>query len=178
MSGLGTPWLGLRLDIAYFDYGREERRLPFSETIPFVELDVTTVNRMVSGFLGPQVTGQLGRLRPSVRVGAGLSNFNTTTTLESLTPDEAMEPEIRASTENMDELTFAWTAAGDLAVELWNGGSLYLSVQYIRNGTVRYLLEGGLISNGDGTYSMSIIESSANLYAVQFGLNIWTGLGD
>ncbi len=66
---------------------------------------------------------------------------------------------------------------GGLQIRL--GGSrqvlfLDLGARYWHNGRVRYLKEGSIQDNADGTLSFTPIESEANLWLIHLGLSVRT----
>lgn len=161
---------GLRLDGSLVYYGRETRRRPLSQTIQFVEVDVTTENFILSLLIGPQITARAGVIRPYLNVGLGFSYFAT----ESSVSGSGNVLDFASST-NFDDFTFAYGSGGGFWIPLSRKVTLDFSGRYLRNGRVRYLREGSIIEAPDGSISFTPIESETNLLLIQVGVSIRTG---
>lgn len=163
--------LGLRLDGAYLVYGSETRRRPLSPTVPLITVDVTTRNQIVWLDVGPQFTFLPGGIvRPYVNATIGFSYFATRSSVRGSGSSEDF-----ASTTNFDDLTFSWQSGTGLWITLSRGRNpvhLDASVRYIGNGRVRYLREGSIIEEPDGSVTFQPIESETNLLWIQVGVSI------
>lgn len=162
--------LGLRADFAYVVYASETRRRPLSPTVPFIDVDVTTRNQIVWLDLGPQLTFQTRFVRPYANATIGFSYFSTSSSVRGSGSSEDF-----AQTTNFDDLTFAWQTGTGLWITLSRGARPVLldaSVRYVGNGRVRYLREGSIEENADGTISFEPIESETNLMWIQVGVSI------
>lgn len=162
---------GLRFDGSYIVYGSERRRLPLSQTLPFVEVDVNTENTIVSLFAGPQLTIPAGVVRPYLNAGVGFSYFATTTSVGG-----SGEIPSLGSTTHFDDFTFAWAGGGGLWIRLTKKVFLDLSGHYLRNGRARYLREGSINEAAGGSHSP--IESETNVFLLQVGVSIALGKDD
>ncbi len=165
--------LGVRLDGYGLIYGRETVRQPLSQTIRRIEVDVTTENTIAGLAIGPQLSVGLDRLRPYVYGGIGFSYFATTSSVRVTDIDSAF-----ASTTHFDDITFAVSGGGGLLVTLSRGKhpiSLDLSADYVRNGRVRYLREGGIAEASDGSLTIEPIESETNLILLKVGVAVGIG---
>ncbi len=159
-------YFGVRLDGSFLVYGSETFRRPLSTTIQRVQVDVTTSNEIFSLFVGPQLTFRMGAVQPYVNGGAGFSYFAT----ESRVSDHHHVGDI-ASSVNFDDATFAWMGGGGLAVGLSRKVYLTMSAQYVDNGVVTYLREGGLRETSSGV-RLDPITSEANLWVIQVGVGL------
>ncbi len=161
--------VGLRLDGSLIIYGSETIRRPFSGTIPFVFVDVTTDNVIGSLFLGPQLTAGRGRLRLYSHAGMGFSYFGTSSSIEE--EDHFHHHGTIASSTHFDDWALAWTGGGGLALGLSRSVFIDLSAQYVNNGRVRYLREGSIIERPDGSIWFVPIESTANVLMMKVGVS-------
>lgn len=156
---------GLRLDAEALFYGSETVRVPLSSTIRRVFVDVDTDNEILSFFIGPQLTGPPGPIRPFLHAGVGLSWFGTVSSVRGSDLGHDF-----ASTVNFDDLTPALMGGGGMLIGLSRKVGLSLSGQYIHNGRVSYLTEGGIEELPNGDLLLFPIESDTNLFLVQFGV--------
>lgn len=165
--------IGLRAGGGFINYGRETKRVCFSQTVGCrVEVDLTTNNNIFYGNIGPELAVQAGMVRPYVNAGIGFAYFATTSSVDDIS--NSGDDEI-ASTTNFDDITFAWTAGGGLRFRLSSGRmpfSLDFGVRYHGNGEVEYLTEGGIIDNPDGSITLNPILSEANLLTFSIGGSI------
>jgi len=168
-----TGILGLRLGAGFINYGRETKRVCFSQTVGCrVEVDLTTNNNIFYGDIGPELTLPAGRLRPYVNAGIGFAYFATTSSVEDIS---SVGDDELASTTNFDDITFAWQAGGGLRFRVSSGNTpVYLDfgVRYHTNGEVEYLTEGGITDNADGSITLNPILSEANLLTFSIGASI------
>lgn len=161
--------IALRIDGNYLLYGRETRTRPLSPTVPFVSVDVTTQNNIYVLALGPQLTLATGGLRPYLTGQVGFSYFATESSVRGSNDFDDF-----ASSTNFSDFTFAWMGGGGLKIRLRGGRSpiwLDLATEYHRNGQVRYLREGSIEDNGDGTVTIRPIQSQTNLMLIKVGIS-------
>lgn len=166
---------GLRLEGSFIIYGSETERVPFSSTVPFVELDMQTTNSIMAAGLGPQVYLGHGPIRPFIYGTVGFAYFVTST---SVSP--AYEGEAIASTTNFDDFRLSLTGGGGLSVEVRGGQnpiSLDLTAAYQHNGLTEYLVNGSenLTRRRGGGWLVDPIYSDANLMTYRIGASV--GLG-
>jgi len=166
--------LGLRVDGGFINYGRETKRVCFSQTVGCrVEVDLTTNNNIFYGGVGPELTVPSGMLRPYVHAGIGFAYFATTSSVDDLGGGDGNI----ASTTNFDDVTFAWLAGGGLRIRLSSGKTpvhLDFGAEYHGNGEVEYLTKGGITDNPDGTIKLDPIRSEADLLAIRIGVSFGT----
>lgn len=162
--------LSLRFEGGFLSYGRETKRVPLSSTIGGrILVDLTTSNNILWLGLGPQLTLPVPYLRPYVNASAGFSYFFTESSVEGSNNNN--EP--FASTKNYDDATFAWGAGGGLLIPFNTRSgevAIDLGARYHGNGEVRYLREGSIIDNPDGSIVINPIQSEANLVTFRIGV--------
>lgn len=162
--------LGLRLDGTLIIYGHEHFSQPLSPTIPRVWVDVTTDNIIASGFIGPQLTLGRGDLRPYVHGGFGISYFATHSSVDG----DSYYYHSLGST-NFDDWAPALTGGGGLYLMLSRTVMLDMAAQYVHNGRVEYMREGGIYEEPDGSLWLEIIESKVSLWTWKLGVSFAIG---
>jgi hypothetical protein len=161
--------LALKLDGTYLIYGRENRVRPLSPTVPFVDVDVTTSNNIYSLGIGPLVTLTDGAVKLFVSGSAGFSYFAT----ESSVSGTSNSTDFAKST-NFDDFTFSWSGGGGMRIRVSNRRNpiyIDLGAEYHRNGQARYLREGSIRDNGNGTITITPIQSETNLVLLKLGVS-------
>jgi opacity protein-like surface antigen len=143
-----------------------------SRTIPRVWVDVSTDNIIASGFIGPQITVGLGPLRPYLHGGVGLSYFSTYSSVHG-DPCCIYHPVV--SSTNFDDWVPALTGGGGLYLALSRSVMIDITGQYVHNGRVEYMREGGITEDPDGSLWYEVIESEANMWIWKFGVSFGIG---
>ncbi|HEU4642915.1 MAG TPA: hypothetical protein VFS44_10720 [Gemmatimonadaceae bacterium] len=160
--------LGLRVDAGFINYGNEKKRACISTTIGCrIEVDVHTRNNIAIFGIGPQLMLPTGTLRPYLTGTVGLAYFFTQSSLSGISDNQDF-----ANTTNFDDATFAWTGGGGVYIPLRRKGkpiSLDLGVRYHGNGEARYLREGSIVDNPDGSITYTPIRSQTNLLIFSVG---------
>jgi hypothetical protein len=163
--------IGLRANLGIMIYGHETKRVPLSETLGRIRVDVNTSNNIFVFGIGPQVMLPTGTVRPYLNGTAGLSYFFTRSSVEG---SADLEP--FASSTNFDDATFAWSAGGGLYIPLRKGRknplSLDIGAQYHANGEARYLREGSIQEDGTGNIFFDPIRSQTNLITYRVGITV------
>lgn len=161
--------IGLRVDVNYLNYGHETKRVPLSGTIGSrVLVDVTTSNNIILAGIGPQLMLPSGSFRPYLTGTVGLAYFYTRSSVEGSADNDPF-----ASTTNYHNATFAWSGAGGLYIPVGKGRhqiAIDLGARYQANGDVRYLREGSITDNPNGTISFTPTESQANMVIYHLGV--------
>jgi hypothetical protein len=158
--------LALRVDGGFVQYGHERKRSCLVDCR--IAVDVNTSNDIFVFGIGPQLMLPDGRVRPYLTATAGVAYFLTHSSLS-----EANDGGGFANTNNFDDATFAWTAGGGLYVPVRRGFrpiSIEAGVRYHANGEARYLREGSIVDNPDGSISFTPIRSQTNLLLFHLGV--------
>ena len=162
--------LSLRADLGFLIYGYESKRVCFDGVGCRVQARLQTTNNIFFGGIGPELALPLPRARPYVHAFWGFSYFNTSSSLEDLWGGES-----HFNTENYGDGTFAWGLGGGLELNLSRGRvpiDLNVGFRYHENGRVRYLTEGDIVDNPDGSVTLYPVSSEANLLAYHLGVSI------
>jgi hypothetical protein len=169
-AGWVTPGraFALRGDLDFFVYGSETQRVPLSETLQLISVDLTTTNWFGSFRFGPQLMAPAGPIRPYAKAQLGLSYFATTSDVEGSNNTEPF-----ASSTNYSDFTWTYALGGGVYIPLRTGRrgtlALDLGATYIHNGSVSYLAEGDIYQTSRGVV-MNPRHSQANVVAVQVGI--------
>lgn len=168
---LGTPLIGLRADLGFVNYGHESREVCLSQTIGCrVTLDLNTDNNIFYGGIGPQLMLPLGPVEPYVNAEVQLSYFGTMSSLSGSGNADSF-----ANTTNYDDFTAAWSAGGGMSIALpfrRTRVAIDLGATLHHNGVVRYLREGDIQDNADGSITLHPQRSEANLMVYHIGVRI------
>ena len=160
----GGPF-GIRLQVGGLVYGSREVGLPVPGTGGLVVEDMTTDNWLLNAGIGPQVMARSGSVRPYAFALAGVGYFWTETNLG----DDYGYPSYGST--NYEDTTFAWAAGAGLLFPLSRSVSLDVCVQYVGNGSVRYLAEGDLVPSPDDTPPVVVPRrTEANLVTITVGV--------
>jgi hypothetical protein len=161
----------LRADLGFLMYGSETKRIPFP-SIPRIRIDVNTTNNIFLYSVGPQLMAQKGPIRPYVHGFIGGAYFSTSSSIDG-TSD--FEDEDHFTTQHYGDGIFSYGGAGGLLIPLnvrRTPIAIDLGARYLRNGRTRYLREGSISDNPDGTLSFTPIESETNLWIYRLGVSI------
>lgn len=163
-----TRVLRIRVDGGYLQYGSETRKVCMPNCR--VVFDLKTSNGIGFGSAGPELVAPGGRIRPYVNVGIGGSYFFTGSHLDGMDDERAI-----GYTTNFSDGTFAVMAGGGVYVPLHVKASpvaVDVGFRYHRNGTVKYLREGDIRDNADGTISFVPRQTRADLFTVVVGMTV------
>lgn len=147
-------WLSARFDGNYLRYGKESKRVPFSETVGSrILVDVHTSNFIAGIAAGPEFAVPRGWVRPYVNASISHLFFRTVSTVEGIrSSDEPI-----ASTTNHSDGTRAWVYGGGLRIPIPRSNSNFtidVGLRYFRGGEASYLREGSIIDNPDGSITI------------------------
>ena len=163
----GGPF-GIRLQTGGLVYGSRTIRTPVPGTGGLVTQELRTDNWLLNAGLGVQVTARSGAVRPYAYALAGLGYFATDTSLDDY--DDYYYGDY--TTTNYDDTTFAWSAGAGLLFPVSRSLALDVGLQYVGNGTVRYLAEGDLQPSASGAPPVVVPRSTpANLVTITIGLS-------
>ncbi len=165
-------WFGIRGDVGYLNYGNEERRVPLSNTVVLVDVRVRTSHNLVTAGLGPQFSVPEGPIRPYLFGTVGLGYFFTETSVSG--SNSLSEP--FASSTNFSNAVFAWSAGGGVQVPFNRQIALDLGAEYRAQKDAEYLTKGSIIENSDGTVTIKVHRSDADLVIFHVGVTLFTPL--
>ncbi len=161
----------LRADLGGMQYGSETRRVPFTPFTGRVLLDVTTSNDVYWGAIGGQM--QLltkGPVRPYANAAIGIQGFVTESALSG--SNESWD---YASTTNSDDFTRAYIFGGGILIPLGKtatSASLNIGARYHLGGTAKYLREGDITDNSDGTITLNPRNTKTDVVMWQVGVSV------
>ncbi len=164
--------LGLRLQGGVLTYGRETQRVPLSETIGRIEVDLTTSNNIFLLSAGPELAIPMGNARVWAHAGGGLGYFSTDSQVQGSLGDQ--EP--FASTRNFSDAGFAWNAGAgiDYTLARIRGSPVALTfgLSHQENGRREYLTRGGIRDLPGGGLEFDVKRSQANFLLWTFGVSV------
>ena len=163
---------GLRFDGGFINYGSETKRTRLSNTIgDRIQVDVNTTNNIARFGVGPQLQVPHGRVRPYLHGTAGVSYFYTRSTVEGI-DDQNND---FAGTTNFSDWAFTYGGGGGVIIPFTTKGntvSLDLGARYHKNGKTRYLREGSIVDQPDGSIDYAPIESEVELLVYSIGVSV------
>lgn len=163
--------VSLRVQAGWLNYGHESKRLCLAATPGCrVEVAVNTVNGILFVGVGPELAYQLGKLRAYGHGLVGASRFATVSAIGG-----GILPDLVAGDENFGDAGFAWSAGAGLELPITRRVALDLGVAYQGHGEREYLTKGGITDNANGSLTFAPKRSTANLFAIRFGVT--TSLG-
>jgi hypothetical protein len=166
-------------DLGFLIYGNEDRKEPFSTTIPDVTVDVETSNNIVLGHLLLRVQAPVGAIRP---YADGLFGFNYLFTQTRIENEKGFNEEIASST-NFDDFTLSYGFGGGLQIRVYDGTKkinqnpqkrnitaafIDLRIRYMNGGEAEYLKEGSIRREG-GDVAYDVEQSTTDLFIFQIG---------
>ena len=162
----GGPF-GVRLQTGGLVYGSRTIHTPVPGSGGLVTADLTTDNWLLNAGIGPQVMARSGSVRPYAYALAGFGYFATETSF-----GHGYDYYGDNSSTNYDDWTFAWSAGAGLLFPISHSVAIDVGVQYVGNGTVRYLAEGDLVpAPGVGTPVIVPRHTDANLLTITVGVS-------
>lgn len=165
--------VSLRLQGGWLNYGHESQRSCLATTPGCrVEVNVTTANGIFSVGIGPELSYPLGKLRAYGHGLVGMSRFATLSGVGG-----GILPDIVAADENFGDGGFAWSAGAGLELPVSRRVAVNVGIAYQGHGEREYLTKGGITDNADGSLSFNVKRSTANLFAIRFGLSTALGWG-
>jgi hypothetical protein len=164
---------GIGLSIGYYVYGRETSREPWSNTIPWVTLDVEKTNNLLNFHVLFEVGWPTGRIRPYAQGLFGGAYLYTHTSVSG-----EYDLETIASTTNYDDWAWSYGAGGGILILLGGDpltemGAIYLDLKgrYLFGSETTYLKEGDMqVINGKVVYSPS--KSKTDMITAHIGVRV------
>ena len=169
LIGIGrSPFLA-GIDAGTVRYGSMKTREPFSSTIPEVELELQTDNKIVLTHFLLRVQPRTGNVRPYLDGLVGFKYLFTSTSIRSEFSDEVI-----ASTTNLSDLTFSYGFGGGVQVLLAGssvGRQICLDgkVRYLRGSEAKYLRRGSIRREGGGVF-FDVLSSRTDVVTAQIGV--------
>ncbi|HTY06283.1 MAG TPA: hypothetical protein VMC86_07190 [Gemmatimonadales bacterium] len=155
--------LGLRVDGSMVFHGGD----------CYLGCNLETSSYIGSLRLGPQLTVGHGRIRAYGLATAGFSYFATD--VSDHYDCGCFDPWYSdgGSSTLLDDFTGSWEAGGGLQLFLGRRQrvAVDLSVRYENNGRATYLNNASVTSNGDGTFTIAPLRTSANLILYHVGVS-------
>jgi hypothetical protein len=171
--------LSLRMGAGFLQYGHERQSVCISLTVGCrIVTDLVTTNNIAYLDAGPEIGFDLGPIRPYAGVSAGVTYFNTSSSLQDY---DDYDDYSAFETTNFDDLVLAWRARTGMQIRVGgNRNPVYLDfgAVYHENGDAEYLTEGDIQDNSDGSITVFPTFSEANLVTFQFGVSVGLGGGD
>ena len=161
----------LRGSIGLINYGNETLQLCSFYSCR-IGVDIDTENNIFFLGVGPELGVQVGPLRPYARASVGLGVFATTSAFSGSDgwPDYSY-----ASTNNSQDVVFKKRVGGGLGIRLSDGPRpvlLDLGVDYHNNGRAKYLREGDIVDQPDGSIVIYPRRTEANLWSFRVGVSV------
>lgn len=158
--------VSLRADMGFLIYGYDSRTVAGCGC----DTKVYTSNGIFFGGIGPELAVPLDWARPYLNAFVGFGYFSTSSSEGSGWWDE--DP---VYTEYLGDGTFSWGFGGGIEVNLRQGPTplfLNLGARYHQNGIMKYLTEGDIQDNPDGSVTVFPVVSEANLISFRIGLTV------
>lgn len=164
--------VSIRGDLGFLVYGSETQRVPLSPSLPRIRVDLNTTNNIFIYSIGPQLMVPRGPVRPYVQGFIGGAYFNTASSIDG-TND--YDDEDYFSTQHYGDGILSYGGAGGIFIPVATRRTrvaIDLGVRYHRNGTTRYLTEGDIRDNPDGSLSFTPKQSETNMWVYRIGVSI------
>lgn len=163
-----SPFL-VGADFGTVRYGSETTREPFSSTIPEIELEVQTDNKIVLTHFLVRAQPREGNVRPYLDGLIGFKYLFTDTRIRSEFSDETI-----ARTTNFSDYTFSYGLGGGVQILLAGSGSgrqilLDGKVRYLRGSEAEYLRRGS-IRRVNGAVLFDTLSSRTDVLTTQIGV--------
>jgi len=162
----GGPF-GIRFQTGGLVYGSRKIPVAVPGTGGLITEDLSTDNWLLNVGVGPQVMARSGPVRPYAYALAGFGYFATDTSFGN-----GYDYYGGSSSTNYDDWTFAWSAGAGLLIPVSRSLAIDVGVQYVGNGTVRYLAEGDLQPSASGAPPLVVPrQTEANLLTITVGVS-------
>lgn len=144
----------LGVNVNYINYGSESRRVPLSNFIQDITVDVDRSNNIVQGMLMLRLWAPTPFVKPYVDILGGGSYIYTQTTLK-----ERYSNQEKLSDVNFSDWAWSYGAGGGLMLKIYSevGTSIWLDLgaRYIYTTEAEYLTEGDIVVNVNPPYGIT-----------------------
>ena len=176
-SGLIRPGLvpvKFGIELGYINYGSEDRREPFSYTIPDVTVRVERTNNIFLGHMLVRLQQDAGIVSPYLDGLVGLNYLWTATKIRDADNFEEI-----TSSRNLDDLAFSYGIGGGVMFNVYEARSpvtdiakiyIDLKVRYLYGGEAEYLNEGAVSIDEHSNVSYDVSKSTTDLMLYQIGV--------
>lgn len=166
------------MTLRFMTYGSEDRREPFSTTIPDVFVTVNTTNNLFMFELEGRLQPNTGLFRPYLSGQLGGNLLTTTTTIKN----ESTNEEIASST-NENDGAFNYGGGAGVDILLWTAPEevteehdvrqvlLHVGASYVYGGQAKYLKEGSIRRVG-GQVQYDLQQSKTDVLLYQIGVTV------
>ena len=165
---------GIGVALGWMQVGNEERKEPFSTTIPDVTVDVTTENNLAQFMLLFRMQPRKGPILPYADGLLGINYLYTKTSITNASNGEEV-----ASTTNFDDNAFSYGFGGGLMISVYDRKQtsiddplhvfIDLNFRYIIGGEAEYLKEGSIRRN-NGVVTYDTFQSETNIVTAHLGV--------
>ncbi len=169
--------VGIGVSLGFMQVGDENRREPFSTTVPDVTVEVNTSNNLAQFMLLLRLQPKWGPILPYADGLLGMNYLYTETTIKNASNDEEV-----ASSTNLDDDAFAYGFGGGLMIKAYDKQKsqpdskpvqvfIDLGARYILGGEADYLKEGSIAREG-GQVTYDVTTSKTNITTAHIGVAI------
>ena len=165
----GKGYLQLRFDGGIAQYGNETKNIPLNPITGRVSFKVETSNVIGWAGLGGQIQIPDGPFRPYVNGSLAYTDFSTESSLKGL---DNTFGDGSLSTQNQHDGSHAWIYGAGVNVPFgkkFTSGMLNFGARYYRGAEAKYLREGDITDNPDGTISFTPRRSKTDMILWQLG---------
>lgn len=157
-------WLGMRVDLGFLNYGHTSHATPLTSSIP-VRVRVNTSNNIGMIGIGPQFSVPRGPVRPYLYGTIGLGLFFTNTSVTNVGDGSEIASDMPQSC-----AALAYSGGAGVRVPVSRTILVDFGTEYRRHADARYLVEGNLEQDSDGTIVVHELRSEANLLLYRVGV--------
>lgn len=159
--------IGIGISGAYYIYGSETRREPWSFTIPDVFVDVERTNNLANFHLIFTLAPPVGNVRPYIEALLGGSYLFTETSVRGTRNDEEI-----ASSTNFEDWAWSYGFGGGLAFRVGENIFIDLKARYLWGSEAEYLKEGAVQVIGRTVY-YDLSQSRTDILSAHLGVRFY-----
>ena len=165
-----TGHLRLRTDLGFIVYGHERLHVCYDGFFGCrVGEDLTTTNSIVFGGIGPELVLATGHIEPYVNASVGFSYFVTTSSLDGYDDYYGDYYDGPSTTNHSDATMRLRLKRGRTPIHLDFG------VERHENGIADFVTEGDIVDHPDGSSTVYVNRSEANLMTYRMGISFGFG---